>query len=91
MKVLAVGTLKPFSKEQSDRIFPNEVPATLQLYLSGKIEQFWPRDELKGAVFLRNVESVAEAENCLERFLSPRRTCIHSIYCPSGRYSRWAF
>jgi hypothetical protein len=65
MKVLAVGTLKPLSKEQSDRIFPNEVPATLQLYLNGKIEQFWLRDELKGAVFLMNVESVAEAEKLL--------------------------
>jgi hypothetical protein len=65
MKVLAIGTLKPLSKEQSDRIFPSEVPATLQLYLNGKIEQFWLRDEMKGAVFLMNVESVTEAEKLL--------------------------
>ena len=65
MKVLAIGTLKPLSKEQSDRIFPHEVPATLKLYLDGKIEQFWLRDEMKGAVFLMNVESVTEAEKLL--------------------------
>jgi hypothetical protein len=65
MKVLAIGTLKPLTKEQSDRIFPHEVPATLELYLNGKIEQFWLREEMKGAVFLLNVESVAEAESLL--------------------------
>jgi hypothetical protein len=65
MKILAIGTLKTLTKEQSDRIFPNEVPATLKLYLDGKIEQFWLRDEMKGAIFLMNVESVAEAEKLL--------------------------
>ena len=65
MKILAIGTLKPLSGEQSNRIFPNEVPATLKLYLDGKIEQFWLRDEMKGAVFLLNVDSVSEAENLL--------------------------
>jgi hypothetical protein len=65
MKILAIGTLKSLTQEQSDRIFPAEVPATLKLYLDGKIEQFWLRDEMKGAVFLLNVESVAEAENLL--------------------------
>jgi hypothetical protein len=65
MKILAIGTLKQLTQEQSDRIFPNEVPATLKLYLEGKIEQFWLRDEMKGAVFLLNVESVAEAEKLL--------------------------
>ncbi|MCB8883422.1 hypothetical protein ACELLULO517_24455 [Acidisoma cellulosilytica] len=65
MKVLAIGTLKPLSEEQSSRIFPNEVPATLKLYLDGKIEQFWLRDEMKGAVFLLNVASVDEAKELL--------------------------
>lgn len=65
MKVLAIGTLKSLTQEQSDRIFPIEVPATLKLYLDGKIEQFWLRDEMKGAVFLLNVGSIAEAEELL--------------------------
>lgn len=65
MKILAVGTLKALTEEQSSRIFPNEVPATLKLYLGGKIEQFWLRDEMKGAVFILNVESISEAESLL--------------------------
>jgi hypothetical protein len=40
MKVLAIGTLKSLTEQQSGRIFPHEVPATLKLYLDGKIEQF---------------------------------------------------
>ncbi|MEK6346280.1 MAG: hypothetical protein V4764_02300 [Burkholderia sp.] len=65
MKILAIGTLKPLTPAQSERIFPAEVPATLKLYLDGKIEQFWLRDEMKGAVFLLDVESVDEAERLL--------------------------
>ena len=65
MKILAIGALKPLSEEQSSRIFPDEVPATLKLYVDGKIEQFWLRDEMKGAVFLMNVESVQEAGTLL--------------------------
>lgn len=65
MKILAIGTLKALTQEQSGRIFPQEVPATLKLYLDGKIEQFWLRDQMKGAVFLLNVASVAEAEALL--------------------------
>jgi hypothetical protein len=65
MKVLAIGTLKSLTEEQSNRIFPQEVPATLKLYLDGKIEQFWLRDEMKGAVFLLNVGSVDEAAKIL--------------------------
>lgn len=65
MKILAIGTLKALTDAQSSRIFPDEVPATLKLYLGGKIEQFWLRDEMKGAVFLMDVESLAEAEKLL--------------------------
>jgi hypothetical protein len=40
MKVMAVGTLKPLSPEQRQQYLPKEAPATLQLYLDGKMEQF---------------------------------------------------
>jgi hypothetical protein len=40
---------------------PKEVPATLQLYLDGKMEQFWLRDNEAGVIFLMTVDSVEEA------------------------------
>ncbi len=65
MKIMAVGTLKSLTPEQRQSYLPKEVPATLQLYLDGKMEQFWLRDQEKGVIFLMNVESVEEADKLL--------------------------
>src|SRR5215471_8706089 len=66
MKVMAIGTLKPLSPEQRQRYLPKEVPATLQLYLDGKMEQFWLRDQQEGVIFLMSVDSVDEADRLLQ-------------------------
>jgi hypothetical protein len=67
MKVMAVGSItKPLSPEQRQQVMPNEVPATLKLYLDGKIEQFWYRQDTPGVIFLMNVESVAAAKATVE-------------------------
>ncbi len=66
MKVMAIGTLKPLSPEQRQRYLPAEVPATLQLYLDGKMEQFWLQDKESGVIFLMNVDSVDEADKLLK-------------------------
>lgn len=63
MKVLAIGNIvKPVSPEQRSQIMPREVPATLKLYLDGKIEQFWYRADKPGVVFLMDVPSLEEAK-----------------------------
>jgi hypothetical protein len=66
MKVMAIGTLKSLSPEQRQRYLPKEVPATLQLYLDGKMEQFWLPDKEEGVIFLMTVDSVAEADRLLK-------------------------
>jgi hypothetical protein len=66
MKVMAIGTLKPLTTEQRQRYLPKEVPATLQLYLDGKMEQFWLREAETGVIFLMNVDSVEEADRLLK-------------------------
>jgi hypothetical protein len=67
MKVLAIGSIvKPLSAEQRQQVMPNEVPATLKLYLDGKIEQFWYRQDKPGVVFLMNVDSVEAARATVE-------------------------
>ena len=63
MKVFAIGAItKPPSPEDQAQIMPKEVPATLQLYLDSKIEQFWFRSDRPGVIFLMDVASVDEAE-----------------------------
>ena len=66
MKVMAVGTLRPLSQEQRQQYLPKEVPATLQLYLDGKMEQFWLREKEVGVIFLMSVDSVDEADKLLK-------------------------
>jgi hypothetical protein len=67
MKVFALYSLKAaLTPEQRKEQMPHEVPATLKLYLEGKIEQFWFRDNA-GPIFLMNVESVEEARATLSR------------------------
>jgi hypothetical protein len=66
MKIMAIGTLKPMTPEQQKTYMPKEVPATLQLYLNGKMEQFWLRDANAGVIFLMTVDSIAEADALLK-------------------------
>jgi hypothetical protein len=63
MKAVAIGALKPPSPEQRQQYLPKEVRATSQLYLDGKMEQFWLRDKEAGVIFLMSVEWVDEADS----------------------------
>jgi hypothetical protein len=66
-KILAIGHLvAPLTPEQRRGIMPREVPDTVRLYLSGKIDQWYVRQDGKGVVFLLNVSSVEEAHTLLE-------------------------
>jgi hypothetical protein len=67
-KILAIGHLTaPLTGEQRRSIMPREVPDTVRLYLSGKIDQWYVRKDGKGVVFLLNVTSVEEADALLKK------------------------
>jgi hypothetical protein len=67
MKVMAIASVKtPLTPEQRQQHLPSEVPATLKLYLEGKVEQFWFRENA-GPIFLMNVDSVEDAQATLNR------------------------
>jgi len=84
MKVMAIGTLKPLSDEQSRRYLPREVPATLQLYLDGKMDQFWMRDKAEGLIFLMNADSVDEADRLLKALPLRRADLLTFDLMPIG-------
>jgi hypothetical protein len=63
MKVLAIGSIvQAPTADQRQQIMPKEVPHTLKLYLDGKIEQFWYRQDKPGVIFLMNVDSIEQAK-----------------------------
>lgn len=65
MKVFAIASAKPgLTPDQLKPHMPGEVPATLKLYLDGKVEQFWFREKV-GPIFLMNVDSIEQAKATL--------------------------
>jgi hypothetical protein len=65
---LAVGsTSSPLTPEQRKNLLPREVHDAVALYLSGKIDQWYWRQDGKGIVFLMNVSTVEEAQSLLDK------------------------
>ena len=65
MKVFAIASAKPtLTPDKLQQYMPAEVPATLQHYLDGIVEQFWFREK-SGPIFLMNVESIEQAKASL--------------------------
>jgi hypothetical protein len=60
--VLATLTLEPSADAATlAKALPGEVRATVQLYLDGKISQWYSRGDGKGVIFIMNCGSVDEA------------------------------
>ena len=60
-RVLAIGTFPhPPAQEELKGVMSREVPATLQLYLDGRIDQMFVRQDMLGVVFLMNLVSVED-------------------------------
>jgi hypothetical protein len=65
MKVFAIASIPSnVAREDVRKRLPHEVPATLKLYLEGKIEQFWFRENM-GPIFLMNVDTLDEAKGII--------------------------
>ncbi|MGI4755971.1 MAG: hypothetical protein ACRYGF_03890 [Janthinobacterium lividum] len=66
-KILAIGSLTgKGTPADATSLMPREVPATVRLYLAGKIDSWYVRKDTRGVVFLMNVSTVEEAHALLE-------------------------
>ena len=55
-KILAIGTINPgFEQSQVFAVLPEEVRETVDLYLGGKIEQWYSLQGKPGVAFIINV------------------------------------
>jgi hypothetical protein len=65
--VLASLTIKP-DKDRAEvmKVLPEEVRATVKLYLEGKIQQWYSRADGRGVMFIMNCSSVAEAKALMD-------------------------
>jgi hypothetical protein len=66
-KILAIGTFPPGTDMQLvQHILPTEVRETTQLYLEGKIDQWYSLQDRAGVAFILNVKDVDQAHEMLE-------------------------
>jgi hypothetical protein len=67
-KILAIGTINPgVDPAKVLAILPNEVRDTVDLYLNGKIDQWYSQQDRRGVVFMLNVTDPAAARDMLEK------------------------
>lgn len=68
-KIIAIGSLTEKATPANDvqSVLLNEVPATVRLYLQGKIDQWYFRTNVTGVVFIMNTSTVEEAHALLEQ------------------------
>ena len=61
--VLVNLTIKPeVDRQQLMQVMPDEVRATVKLYLDGKIQQWYSRSDGRGVLFILNVSNVDDAK-----------------------------
>jgi hypothetical protein len=84
-RILAIGTLTGDRQSQAFRqVMPQEVRATVDLYLKGKIDQWYVKQDQSGVVFILNVTSTEEARGLLEALPLGEARLMHFDLVPLG-------
>ena len=67
-RILAIGTINPeVDQAKVLEVLPNEVQDTVNLYLDGKIDQWYSPHDRRGVVFILNVTDPKVAHEMLEK------------------------
>jgi hypothetical protein len=83
--VFALLRAKPgVTREQVMAVMPAEIQATVQLYIDGKIREWYSREDGKGGVFLLNAWDVAEARSIMESLPLAKENMLDHEYIPVG-------
>lgn len=83
--VLASLTIKPsVDRVDAMKVLPDEVRATVKLYLDGKIQQWYSRSDGKGVIFVMNCSSVAEAKALMDSLPLSKANLADVEFTPLG-------
>jgi hypothetical protein len=83
--VMVILTVKAgFTREQVMAVMPAEIRDTVQLYLNGKIREWYSRGDGRGAVFLLDTRDVAEAHAIMEGLPLAKENIIDHEYIAVG-------
>ena len=70
--------------EQVMAVIPAEIRATVNLYLDGKIRQWYSRGDGKGVIFLVDAKTEDEARTIMETLPLAKEQLMDSEYIPVG-------
>jgi hypothetical protein len=83
--VLVILTPKPgVTPQQVMAIIPEEIRATVKLYLDGRIRQWYSRGDGKGVIFLVDAKSEDEARALMEALPLAKEHLMDHQYIPVG-------
>jgi|SRR5579862_112893 len=83
--VLVIETpRKGISPAQIMEVIPQEVRATVKLYLDGKIREWYSRGDGKGVIFLLDVKTEDEARALMETLPLAQKQLMDHEYIPVG-------
>jgi hypothetical protein len=83
--VMTILSPKPGTTlEQVMKIMPDEIRATVPLYLEGKIQQWYTRGDGKGVIFLLNCKNEAEARALMESLPLTKENLMDEQFIPVG-------
>ena len=83
--VLTILSPKPgATPEQIMKIMPEEIRATVPLYLDGKIQQWFTRGDGRGVIFILNCKDVAEARALMDSLPLSKANLVDEQFIPIG-------
>src|SRR5262245_48980849 len=83
--VMVILTVKAgVTREQVMAVMPTEIRQTLQLYLNGKIREWYSRGDGRGVVFLLDTRDVAEAQATMEGLPLAKQNLMDHEYIAVG-------
>ena len=83
--VMVILTAKAgVTREQVMAVMPAEIRETVQLYLNGKIREWYSRGDGRGAVFLLDTRDVAEAHVIMESLPLAKENVMDHEYIAVG-------
>ena len=83
--VMVILTVKAdVTREQVMAVMPAEIRQTAQLYLDGRIREWYSRGDNRGVIFLLATSDVAEAHTIMERLPLAKQNLMDHDYISVG-------
>jgi hypothetical protein len=84
-EVMVILTAKQgVTRQQIMNIMPDEIRATVKLYLDGKIRQWYSKGDGKGVIFFIDAKTVEEAHAVIDTLPLSKENLMDHEYIPVG-------